>query len=95
MRALILLTFALPAIAATNYDDDVQPIFTRYCFGCHSAAEMRSGLNLETYQGALKGSSGGDVVKPGRATSSILYQAVARDTDGVRPMPLGGARPMP
>jgi hypothetical protein len=92
MRALILLTFALPAIAATNYDDDVKPIFNRYCFGCHSAAEMSSGLNLETYQGVLKGSSGGDVVKPGRATSSILYQALARDTDGVRPMPLGGAK---
>jgi DNA-binding beta-propeller fold protein YncE len=92
MRTLSLVLFALPVLAATNYDDDVKPIFNRYCLGCHSAAEMRSGLNLETYQGTLKGGSGGDIVKPGRASSSALYQAVAHEGDGVRPMPLGGAK---
>jgi WD40 repeat protein len=53
---------------------------------------MRAGLNLESYQGVLKGSSGGDVVKAGRAASSPLYQAVAHEGGGVPPMPLGGAK---
>src|SRR5277367_6911851 len=92
MRVLLLLAITLPALAAVNYEDDVKPIFSRYCFTCHSAAEMRAGLNLESYQGVLKGSSGGDIVKAGRATTSALYQAVSHEGDGVRPMPLGGAK---
>src|SRR5271170_5764240 len=92
MRLLLLLSIALPAMAAVNYEDDVKPIFSRYCLGCHSAAEMRAGLSLESYQGVLKGSSGGDIVKAGRATQSALYQAVSHEGDGVRPMPLGGAK---
>jgi Planctomycete cytochrome C/WD domain, G-beta repeat len=92
MRTLVLLSFAVPALAAVNYEDDVKPIFNRYCLGCHSAGEMRAGLSLEGYQGVLKGSSGGDIVKPGRPTTSALYQAVAHEGDGVRPMPLGGAK---
>jgi hypothetical protein len=92
MRLLLLLAIAVPVTAAVNYEDDIKPIFNRYCLGCHSAAEMRSGLSLESYQGVLKGSSGGDIVKAGRATQSALYQAVAHEGDGVRPMPLGGAK---
>jgi hypothetical protein len=90
MRVFLYLALTAPLAAATNYEDDVKPVFARYCLGCHSAGEMRAGLNLETYQGVLKGSSGGDIVKAGRASSSALYQAVAHEGDGVRPMPLGG-----
>ena len=92
MRGLVLLLAGWPALAAVNYDDDVRPIFAHYCLSCHSAGEMRAGLNLESYQGVLKGSSGGDVVKTGRASTSPLYQAVAHEGDGVRAMPLGGAK---
>src|ERR1700722_20668156 len=92
MRVLLLLAIALPGLAAVNYDDDVKPIFNRYCLGCHSAGEMRAGLSLESYQGVLKGSSGGDVVKAGRATQSALYLAVSHEGGGVPPMPLGGAK---
>jgi WD40 repeat protein len=92
MRTLLFLALAAPAVAAVNYEENVKPIFSRYCFSCHSAAEMRNGLNLESYQGVLKGGSGGEVVKAGRPTQSALYQAVAHESDGVRPMPLGGAR---
>jgi WD40 repeat protein len=52
---------------------------------------MRSGLNLETYAGVLKGGSSGDVVIAARAASSMLYRAVARE-DGAPQMPLGQAK---
>src|ERR1017187_3636804 len=74
-----------------NYDDDVKPLFARRCFGCHSAGEMRSGLNLEAYGGVLKGGSSGDAVIAGRAASSMLYRAVARE-EGAPQMPLGQAK---
>jgi WD40 repeat protein len=91
-----LFMFA-PAVCAQpvhrpNYDDDVKPIFARYCFQCHSAAGMRAGLNLESYSGVLKGGGSGDVVMAGRPASSLLYKAVAHEGDGVPRMPLGGAK---
>jgi Planctomycete cytochrome C/WD domain, G-beta repeat len=71
-----------------NYEDDVRPIFARRCFACHSAGEMRSGLNLESYAGVLKGGSSGDAVIAGRASGSLLHKAVARE-EGAPQMPLG------
>ncbi|MBS1857105.1 MAG: hypothetical protein JST11_17170 [Acidobacteria bacterium] len=71
-----------------NYEDDVKPLFARRCFACHSAGEMRSGLNLESYAGVLKGGSSGDAVVAARAAASLLYKAVARE-EGAPQMPLG------
>ncbi|HTP34321.1 MAG TPA: c-type cytochrome domain-containing protein [Candidatus Acidoferrales bacterium] len=92
MRALIILVAGACAWAQPghhpNYDDDVRPLFTRRCFGCHNASEMRSGLSLESYAGVMKGGSSGDVATAGRAASSMLFKVVNRD-DGVPQMPLG------
>jgi len=52
---------------------------------------MRSGLNLESYAGVLKGGSSGDAVVAGRAAGSLLYKAVARE-EGAPQMPLGQAK---
>lgn len=96
MRLAAILALAIvPAYAQgkhPNYDDDIKPIFARYCFTCHSASEMRSGLSLESFAGVLKGGGAGEVVIPGRPASSILYKAVAHEGDGVPQMPLGGAK---
>ncbi len=55
-----------PAGKHPNYDDDIRPIFSRRCFGCHNAGEMRSGLSLESFNGVLKGGNSGDAVIAGR-----------------------------
>lgn len=93
MRLLLLVAMTGALQAQTpNYEDDVKPIFRRYCFGCHSAGESRSGLNLEAYEGVMRGGSSGDAVRPGRASGSLLYQAVAHEGDGVPRMPQGGGK---
>lgn len=93
MRLLFLVAMSGVLVAQTpNYEDDVKPIFRRYCFGCHSAGEARSGLNLEAYDGVMRGGSSGDAVRPGRASGSLLYQAVAHEGDGVPRMPQGGGK---
>jgi FOG: WD40 repeat len=96
MRTLLLFAAVLPLLAQTEkrvtYDDDVKPIFRQRCLGCHSAGEMRAGLNLETYVGIMKGGGSGDIVKPGRPTNSTLYLVVAHEGEGVPRMPLGQAR---
>lgn len=91
MRFAVLL-IATPLLAVTNYENDVKSIFARYCLGCHSAGTMTAGLSLESYNGVLKGGSGGDVVKPGRPTTSALFLAVSHEGNGVAPMPQGGAK---
>jgi hypothetical protein len=93
----VLVWLMAPALCAQpahhpNYDDDVKPIFARYCFQCHSASAMRAGLNLESYAGVLKGGGSGDVAIAGRPASSLLYKVVAHEGDGVPRMPLGGSR---
>ena len=91
---LLALSVALHAQSPKhpNYDDDIRPIFARYCFQCHSASEMRSGLSLESFAGVTKGGSSGEVVIPGRPASSILYKAVAHEGEGVPQMPFGGPK---
>jgi WD40 repeat protein len=95
-RALALLLLAPSLVCAQagkhpNYDDDIKPLFARRCFACHSAGEMRSGLNLEAYAGVVKGGNSGDAVIPGRPTSSLLFKAVSHE-EGAPQMPLGGAK---
>jgi hypothetical protein len=94
LRTLLLAATIAPlgfaqAPKHPNYEDDVRPIFNRRCFACHSAAEMRAGLSLESYAGVLKGGGSGEILKPGRPGASILYQAVAHEGTGVPQMPLG------
>ncbi|MDR3703847.1 MAG: hypothetical protein P4L56_29630 [Candidatus Sulfopaludibacter sp.] len=95
-RLLSILVFAPALVYAQagkhpNYDDEIKPLFARRCFACHSAGEMRSGLNLEAYAGVVKGGNSGDAVMAGRPTSSLLFKAVSHE-EGAPQMPLGGAK---
>src|SRR5436309_6095209 len=79
---------------------DVHVIFAKNCTPCHIGSAS-GGLNLDTYQNALKGGStaaggpvNGAVIKPGDAAGSYLYQAVTGKQKVGAPMPLGRA-PLP
>ena len=96
MRYALLVIFALPLAAQGDkkltYDDDVKPIFRRRCFACHNTSEMKSGLNLESFAGLMKGGGSGEIVKAGRPSGSTLYLAVAHEGTGIPRMPLGGGK---
>jgi len=87
----LLACLAVFAQAPPNFDDDIKPLIQRRCLPCHSSSEMRASLNLETFQGVLKGGGSGDIVKPGRVNASMLYKVLARE-EGVPQMPLGGPK---
>jgi Planctomycete cytochrome C len=79
---------------------NVHAIFAKNCVGCHVGASL-AGLNLDTYQAAMKGGStsaggvvNGPVIKPGNAAGSYLYQVVTGKQKVGQPMPLGRA-PLP
>jgi mono/diheme cytochrome c family protein len=58
-----------------SFAEDVLPIFRGRCVGCHSAGAEgteKSGLDLTSYAGVMKGTSHGAMVIPGDAQSSNL-----------------------
>src|ERR687883_1892608 len=59
---------------------DVHAIFAKNCTPCH-VGSASGGLNLDTYQAAMKGGTGGGpvkgpVIKPRDAAGSYLYQVL-------------------
>lgn len=92
-RIIFLLLFSLffdwapgSERSTLNYRDDIRPIFEKHCFECHNAERSRAGLNLTSWEAAIKGSSGGPVLQPGSPDSSTLYQAITH-AESVAAMP--------
>jgi hypothetical protein len=71
-----------------SFGRDVQPVFQKSCWNCHSNSVQLSKLNLASRETALKGGDhGGDIV-PGNAGKSRLYRMAAGLEKPA--MPLGG-----
>jgi menaquinol-cytochrome c reductase cytochrome b/c subunit len=91
-----LLTTVSPRPTWAN----IHAIFAQNCRPCHVGGGNSGGLNLDTYENALKGGSKaaggvieGSVIKPGNAQDSYLWQVVAWRKDLYKVgqnMPLGG-----
>lgn len=89
---LIALAATLPAAepapaASPNFKDDIQPIFRQHCWKCHGDDKQESGINLQSYAALLRGGSGGKIVEAGRASQSLLLQAISSTDDSVRMPP--------
>ena len=54
--------------------------------GCHNPDKRKADLDLTTYAGVLKGSSGGEVVRAGVPDTSWIYETITHAED-VEPMP--------
>ena len=70
-----------------SYNDHIKPILRRHCFKCHGNDEQNADLNLQNYATLLKGGSAGAVVKPGRPSASVLFQAITAEDDAARMPP--------
>lgn len=82
------LTAAEPApVAAPNFKDDIQPILRQYCWKCHGEDKQESGINLQAFAALLRGGSGGKIVEAGRASQSLLLQAITNTDDSARMPP--------
>jgi mono/diheme cytochrome c family protein len=66
---------ACAAEAKISYSEDVAPIFKGRCVSCHAPGGegyAASGLDLSTYEGAMKGTKFGPMIVPGDPDSSNL-----------------------
>src|SRR5262245_3722003 len=67
----LLLSFASARLAkgadaAALWSGKVQPLFDVQCVKCHGLLKQKSGLELDTVDGVLRGGDEGAVVLPGK-----------------------------
>ena len=65
------------ALTARADDESARKILATQCVSCHGAARV-GGLDLRSREAMLQGGARGAAVVPGKASDSILYQAVER-----------------
>ena len=94
----------LPALAADpvklppaadrkiDFEKDVKPILSAYCWKCHGPEKQKGGLRLDTRTGAITGGDSGAVITPGKSAESKLSHAVLADANDEIKMPPGEAR---
>ncbi len=93
LRSLFVLPFLIApctVVAAADpvsFDEHVRPILKQHCFKCHGEDQQKADLNLATYGSLLKGGSAGKIVVSGRATASLLYQAITNEDPEARMPP--------
>jgi cytochrome b subunit of formate dehydrogenase len=59
--------------SSNSWDGNYSALFSNRCGTCHGRTAV-SGLNLSTYQNALKGGSRGPAIVPGNPDASVLVQ---------------------
>jgi len=74
-----------------SFKNDVQPILHDYCISCHSPGgrgHAKSGLDLTSYEGLMKGTIYGPVVIPGNSEASTFTKLLTGTNKGLK-MPAG------
>jgi WD40 repeat protein len=100
MRFLLLLTALITTASGAadpviTYDEHIKPIFREHCLKCHGDDEQKADLNLANFTATLKGGSGDKAVIAGRASQSLLFQAITAEDDAERMPPKKAAIPAP
>lgn len=73
------------AEAPPTFQEDVLPIFRDKCCTCHNPDEQSGGLDLTSFSRMMAGGSSGDVIAPGDAEGSYLWQVVSHESEPTMP----------
>ena len=81
LSGLALILPALPLMAAADplLEQDVLPILTKNCMGCHGGLKQKGKLDLRTLPAMLKGGESGPALVAGKAEESELWLQIAKD----------------
>ncbi|MCA9089406.1 MAG: PD40 domain-containing protein [Planctomycetaceae bacterium] len=77
---------------APTYLNDVQPVFQKYCIGCHNDQDHEGDVSLESFASLQQGSPKGPVLLAGEPDSSRLIRLMTGTAEPVMP-PEGEKRP--
>ena len=79
---------------ADPFEDVVGRFFQARCGGCHNADKRESGLNLTSYQTAMRGGDSGKVIVKGDTEQSELLRRISLPHDDDEFMPAEGKTPL-
>lgn len=90
----VLTLLSMPALAQreVSFKTDIRPMLGDYCLSCHvpgGKGYEKSGLDLRTHQGLMKGTRFGPVIKSGDSEGSTLIMLVEGRADPSISMPYG------
>ena len=74
-----------------SFKKDVMPILQDHCISCHQPGgkgQLKSGLDMTTYEGLMKGTVYGPVVIPGNSSTSTFTKLLTGTNKGLK-MPMG------
>ena len=66
-----------PQAGPISFTRQVAPIFQAKCAECHGTETKEAGLDLSSYESAMRGSEYGTVIEAGDADGSLLIEMVA------------------
>ncbi|MCI0626113.1 MAG: hypothetical protein L0387_31470 [Acidobacteria bacterium] len=72
-----------------DFNRDIRPILSDTCFTCHGPDEQaqQAGLRLDTKEGAFADRGGYQVIVPGKASQSRLFQRISAKEEALRMPP--------
>ncbi|MBX3732728.1 MAG: DUF1549 domain-containing protein [Verrucomicrobiae bacterium] len=81
VRAIALCCAMGTAVADDLWTAHVAPLLQERCGECHNPIKTRSGLDLSTFAGVLRGGDRGAAVIPGRIEDSLLHAVLSAGAD--------------
>jgi uncharacterized membrane protein len=79
---------------ADAFEDVVAPMLSERCTGCHNSDKKESGLDLSSYETAMRGGENGKVIAAGNTEQSELLRRISLPHDDEEFMPAEGKTPL-
>jgi uncharacterized membrane protein len=79
---------------ADAFDDVVGPMLSERCTGCHNPDKTENGLDLSSYETAMRGGENGKVIAAGNTEQSELLRRISLPHDDEEFMPAEGKTPL-
>jgi uncharacterized membrane protein len=79
---------------ADPFDDVVGPMLADRCTGCHNPDKRENGLDLSSYETAMRGGENGKVIAAGKTEQSELLRRISLPHDDEEFMPAEGKTPL-
>ncbi|MAR30102.1 MAG: hypothetical protein CMG24_04125, partial [Candidatus Marinimicrobia bacterium] len=86
MRNVLSYILMFQLLLSVDYETEIQPIFNAQCGNCH-LGNSSAGVNVANYQNTMDS----DIVVPGNAQASSLYDRITRANSEAGDMPPGNA----
>ena len=90
LGAISIAAAAAAAEELVTFEEHVKPILRQHCAACHNEDDAASDFAADSYQRAIDGGAGGEVLSAGDAQGSRLWRLVTHAEEPV--MPPGGEK---